>query len=202
MINFFKKKKPEEIFKEKSIYERIIEAEENSNLSKLNIVSEDFNEDSRGNYEIKILDGEKTSRIDTAKLNEALLKFYKRDHSSVELICEYFKDKRAIEAFPEFESFIFSLEVFEEKKLAGLSILLMRDVTTVEAVKFGILLSYFYPLVNYPAAVKIITDLGIYPEFTYYSLSVLKQLNYYEVVKGNILRRGLEEVREIERKMK
>ncbi|RVU54537.1 hypothetical protein [Anaerosphaera multitolerans] len=201
MINFFKRKKPIKTEKDESLYNVLLKSEEENSLVEIDFSNLSQDGRYRGEFEIEILKGRKLNREDSTKLNEAVLKFYERESDSVNLICDFFKDKRAIEVFSEFESFIFSLDIFEEKRLAGLSILLMRDTRVIEAIKFGIMLAHFYPLVNYPAAVKIIVNLGIYPEFTYYSLGVLKQLNYYELVRDNILRRGLKETQIIEENM-
>lgn len=170
-----------------SIYEKIIREEINLGTAE---------------YEKEVLNGRKVPRKSSKDLNTWILKFYERDYRSIEEICKFFENNRALEIIEEFERFIYSLEIFEEKKLSGLSILLMRDTETVEAIKFGILLANYYPLVNYEKAVRMIVDLGTCEEFTYYSLKTLKQLNYYEVVRDNILRRTTSKGREIGEKIK
>lgn len=183
MKDFFRKIK---IRKYKSVYDRIIDLESKGTLEENSLV--DYYKDKKyiaGSYEYDYLkDRIKIENKKTNDLNKAIGLYYKKDPASIVLICDFFNKNKAQESIHGFESYILSQDVFDEQKLLGLSILLMRDTNSIEAVKFGIILSRYYQLKNAEAAIKIIKDLGVHPEFTYYSLSALKVLkNYNEISK-------------------
>ncbi|MGO1581212.1 MAG: hypothetical protein ACTHWZ_07375 [Peptoniphilaceae bacterium] len=185
MLGFLKNFKNKKV-EEESIYKLILKAQEENKLQELNLK----------NYLIKAED----DNIDGLK--EALLSYYNKDKNSLNKFVEYFKNHKAEEIFEKFEIFLFSMDVFYEQKLAGLSILLMRDTSSIEAIRFGILLGELYQLENVSGAIRIITDLGAREEFTYYSLRVLKNLRLYPLLRDNIIRRGNDEVKKIEEKIK
>ncbi|EFI41356.1 hypothetical protein [Peptoniphilus sp. oral taxon 386] len=181
-MNVFKRKEN----REKSIYDEILDFEESGQKGSICLNS----------YFV-----EKSSDFSIDELKTALLDYYERENKAVEKFCNYFQYHRAEDIIRKFENYIFSMEVFNEQKLVGMSILLMRDTRSIEAMKFGIMLSEFYSLENVRAAIKIITDLGAYEEFTEISLKALKQVNFYPVLRDNIQRRGNEKVKEIVRNM-
>lgn len=62
--------------------------------------------------------------------------------------------------------------------MVGLSILLMRDSNVEECVKFGILLTKYYNLVEVKKAYEIFLNLLKCPCFIYYGIDVLKNIDY------------------------
>lgn len=70
---------------------------------------------------------------------------------------------------------------FSEDKLLGLSILLMRDSTVEESVKFGMLLSKYYDLRNYSKVEIIFKNLMKHPSFIYYGLEYLMSVDYGQI---------------------
>lgn len=179
MLDFFKKLRKQNY---KSIYDRIIDLKSKNLLDEKVLV--DFYSDKNyipGSYEYDFLNNNvNIKNIKTYSLNKAIDLYYNKDSASIMMICDFFNKNTALEAIKSFENYIFSQDNFDEQKLLGLSILLMRDTNSFEAVKFGILLSKYYQLENAQAAVNIIKNLGIYPDFTFYSLSALKNLQNYD----------------------
>ncbi|WP_138159657.1 hypothetical protein [Peptoniphilus catoniae] len=183
MFKIFKSKSVNKSEEQESIYKMILRAEEENKIENLKLRHVESKDE------------------DILKLEKALLDYYNKDRLAIEEFERYFKNHRLEDIKEKFERFIFSMDTLKEDKLVGLSILLMRDTTEPEAVKFGIFLANFYPLVNVRGAIKIITDLGAHEDFTKYSLSTLKQLEIYPVVRDNILRRGNDKVKDIEEKL-
>lgn len=185
MIDFFRRVK---IRKYKSVYELITSLERKNLLKEDSLI--DYYKDKKykaGTYEYNILTGkEKVKNKKTYNLNKGVECYFKKDIASIIMICDYFKKVHALEAVQGFESYIFSQDYFDEQKLLGLSILLMRDTNAIEPVKFGILLSRYYQLENAEAAIDIIKKLSLHPEFTYYGLTVLKNLNNYDEIKEEL----------------
>ena len=62
--------------------------------------------------------------------------------------------------------------------MIGLSILLMRDSKNEESVKFGMLLTKYYNLIEVRKAYEIFLNLLKHPAFIYYGLDVLKNIDY------------------------
>ena len=165
-----------EIFKKKkSIYKILLEnnfdLEKISNLKNLEL--------SDGSYELSILKGEeKINHIKTRELNKALDDYYLRDAKAIEEFEEFFKDKRALEAERNFLTFLLQKIEFDESKLIGLSILLMRDSRNEECVKFGMLMTKYYNLREVRRAYEIFLNLLKHPAFIYYGIGVLKDIDY------------------------
>ncbi|MDO5041225.1 MAG: hypothetical protein Q4D95_03945 [Peptoniphilus sp.] len=173
---FKKKKKP-------TVYEIILESEENNSLGELSF-----------------------HRVENADENiEDLIKafedFYDRDKKSIEEFDTYFTKHRAHDIMNKFLNYMYNIEILNDQKLVGLSILLMRDTHSHECVKFGIMLSNFYPLINVRGALKIIVDLAIHEEFSEDSFKAIENLPIYPVLRDNILRRSGEEVHRIEERL-
>ena len=122
----------------------------------------------------------------------ALDLFYEKDNTSINLFEEYFKTHIAINIWDRFISTIVRRQEFESDKLKGLSILLLKETKSVEAIKFGMLLSEFYDLINSREIINIIADFAILDEFNEIALKVLKRLEIYELIKNHIdyFRRG------------
>ena len=186
MIDFFKKFK---IRKYKSIYDRILDLESKKLLDENSLI--DFYSDKEykaGTFEYDYLRNKDiVKNKKTFDLNNGIKLSMKRDPTSIIVMTEYFEKNRALESIHGFESYLLSQDIFDEQRLLGLSILLMRDTNSIEAVKFGILLTRYYQLKNAPAAVEIIKNLSIHPEFTYYGLEVLKVLDNYEKLYNEIV---------------
>lgn len=197
MIDFFRKIK---IRKYKSIYDRIVSLESQKLLDEKSLSDYYKNKKYKsGSFEYDyLLNKIKIDNKKTYNLNKAIELYYKKDSASIMMICDYFEKNKALESIKGFESYIFSQDIFDEQKLLGLSILLMRDTNSIEAVKFGILLSRYYQLENAKAAIEIIKKLGIYPEFTYYSLNALKVLKEYNKIRSEIRDKTLGLGKEIE----
>lgn len=161
--------------KKKSIYTIILE--NNFDLEKLSeIKGIDL---SNGSYELSILKGDKEiNHINTRDLNKALDDYYLRDNEAIEEFEEFFKDKKALEAERNFLTFLLQKIEFDESKLIGLSILLMRDSRNEECVKFGMLMTKYYNLREVARAYEIFLNLLKHPAFIYYGIDVLKDIDY------------------------
>ncbi|WP_295148245.1 hypothetical protein [uncultured Peptoniphilus sp.] len=161
--------------KKKSIYKILLDNnfdfEKLSNIKNLEL--------SDGSYELSLLKGEeKINHIKTRELNKALDDYYLRDAKAMEEFEEFFKDKRALEAERNFLTFLLQKIEFDESKLIGLSILLMRDSKNEECVKFGMLMTKYYNLREVRKAYEIFLNLLKYPAFIYYGIDVLKDIDY------------------------
>lgn len=161
--------------KKKSIYKILLE--NNFDLKKIANLK-DFKL-SDGSYELSILRGDKEiDHIKTRELNKALDDYYLRDAKAIEEFEEFFKDKRALEAERNFLTFLLQKIEFDESKLIGLSILLMRDSRNEECVKFGMLMTKYYNLREVRRAYEIFLNLLKHPAFIYYGIDVLKDIDY------------------------
>lgn len=161
--------------KKKSIYKILLE--NNFDLEKIANLK-DFKL-SDGSYELSILRGDKEiDHIKTRELNKALDDYYLRDAKAIEEFEEFFKDKRALEAERNFLTFLLQKIEFDESKLIGLSILLMRDSRNEECVKFGMLMTKYYNLREVRRAYEIFLNLLKHPAFIYYGIDVLKDIDY------------------------
>lgn len=157
--------------REKSIYTKILETNFNvEELKKLNI--------GLGEYELEIIRGTSIKKITTREINKAVDDYYKDDKKALSEFSEFFKNNRAIEAESPFLNYLLQKIEFNEDKLIGLSILLMRDSLNVESVKFGMLLTKYYNLRSVPRAYDIFFNLCKHPEFIYYGIDVLKNIDY------------------------
>ena len=161
--------------KKKSIYKILLEnnfdLEKTSNLKNLEL--------SDGSYELSLLNGDETlNHIKTRELNKALDDYYLRDAKAIEEFEDFFKDKRALEAERNFLTFLLQKIEFDESKLIGLSILLMRDSRNEECVKFGMLMTKYYNLREVRRAYEIFLNLLKHPAFIYYGIDVLKDIDY------------------------
>ena len=161
--------------KKKSIYKILLE--NNFDLKKIANLK-DFKL-SDGSYELSILRGDKEiDHIKTRELNKALDDYYLRDAKAIEEFEDFFKDKRALEAERNFLTFLLQKIEFDESKLIGLSILLMRDSRNEECVKFGMLMTKYYNLREVRRAYEIFLNLLKHPAFIYYGIDVLKDIDY------------------------
>lgn len=125
-----------------------------------------------------LLNGEKPFFEDTHQLNDAVDQFYFQNQDSLKAVEEFFKAHRALKSEASFLSHLLQKIEFEEDRLVGLSILLMRDGEEVETVKFGMLLTKYYNLSAVPRALEILIQLCYHPAFVYYGLDVLKMIDY------------------------
>ncbi|MDU3010288.1 MAG: hypothetical protein E7B42_04920 [Peptoniphilus harei] len=161
--------------KKKSIYK--ILWENNFDLEKLKDL-EDFNL-SDGSYELSILKGEsKLNHITTREINKAVDDYYLREKKAIDEFEDFFKEHRALESERNFLTFLLQKIEFDEAKLVGLSILLMRDSQVEECVKFGMLLIKYYNLQEVRRAYEIFLNLLKHPAFIYYGIDVLKNIDY------------------------
>lgn len=161
--------------KKKSIYKILLE--NNFDLEKIANLK-DFKL-SDGSYELSILRGDKEiNHIKTRELNKALDDYYLRDAKAIEEFEDFFKDKRALESERNFLTFLLQKIEFDESKLIGLSILLMRDSRNEECVKFGMLMTKYYNLREVRRAYEIFLNLLKHPAFIYYGIDVLKDIDY------------------------
>ena len=161
--------------KKKSIYKILLE--NNFDLEKIANLK-DFKL-SDGSYELSILRGDKEiNHIKTRELNKALDDYYLRDAKAIEEFEDFFKDKRALESERNFLTFLLQKIEFDESKLIGLSILLMRDSRNEECVKFGMLMTKYYNLREVTRAYEIFLNLLKHPAFIYYGIDVLKDIDY------------------------
>lgn len=163
-------------FKKKNSIYKIL-WENNFDLGKLKEIK-DFNL-SDGTYERSILRGEtQLNHISTREINKAVDDYYLRESQAIEEFEEFFKDNRALESERNFLTFLLQKIEFDEAKLVGLSILLMRDSREEEAVKFGMLLTKYYNLEEVRRAYEIFLNLLKHPAFIYYGIDVLKNIDY------------------------
>lgn len=161
--------------KKKSIYKILLD--NNFDLEKLSNIKDLGLSD--GSYELSLLNGDETlNHIKTRELNKALDDYYLRDAKAIEEFEDFFKDKRALEAERNFLTFLLQKIEFDESKLIGLSILLMRDSRNEECVKFGMLMTKYYNLREVRRAYEIFLNLLKHPAFIYYGIDVLKDIDY------------------------
>ena len=161
--------------KKKSIYKILLE--NNFDLEKLSNIKDLKLSD--GSYELSLLNGDETiNHIKTRELNKALDDYYLRDAKAIEEFENFFKDKEALEAERNFLTFLLQKIEFDESKLIGLSILLMRDSRNEECVKFGMLMTKYYNLREVRRAYEIFLNLLKHPAFIYYGIDVLKDIDY------------------------
>lgn len=161
--------------KEKSIYKVLWE--NNFDLEKLKEIK-DFSL-SDGSYELSLAKGEiKLNHINTREINKAVDDYYLRDSQAIDEFEKFFKDNRAVEAERNFLTFLLQKIEFDESKLVGLSILLMRDSKVEECVKFGVLLTKYYNLKEVRRAYEIFLNLLRHPAFIYYGIDILKNIDY------------------------
>ncbi|MFR8927988.1 hypothetical protein [Peptoniphilus senegalensis] len=161
--------------KEKSIYKVLWES--NFDLEKLKEIK-DFHL-SDGSYELSLAKGEiKLNHINTREINKAVDDYYLRDSQAIDEFEKFFKDNRAVEAERNFLTFLLQKIEFDESKLVGLSILLMRDSKVEECVKFGMLLTKYYNLQEVRRAYEIFLSLLRHPAFIYYGIDILKNIDY------------------------
>ena len=161
--------------KKKSIYKILLENK--FDLEKINEIKDLGLSD--GSYELSLLNGDETlNHIKTRELNKALDDYYLRDAKAIEEFEDFFKDKRALEAERIFLTFLLQKIEFDESKLIGLSILLMRDSRNEECVKFGMLMTKYYNLREVRRAYEIFLNLLKHPAFIYYGIDVLKDIDY------------------------
>ncbi|WP_062552207.1 hypothetical protein [Peptoniphilus phoceensis] len=161
--------------KKKSIYRILLE--NNFDLNKLSEVK-DFNL-SDGSYELSILKGEEQlTHVNTKEINKAVDDYYLRDNKAIDEFEDFFKNNKALEAERNFLTYLLQKIEFDESILIGLSILLMRDSKNEESVKFGMLLTKYYNLIEVRRAYEIFLNLLKHPAFIYYGLNVLKNIDY------------------------
>ena len=161
--------------KEKSIYKVLWES--NFDLEKLKEIK-DFHL-SDGSYELSLAKAEiKLNHINTREINKAVDDYYLRDSQAIDEFEKFFKDNRAVEAERNFLTFLLQKIEFDESKLVGLSILLMRDSKVEECVKFGMLLTKYYNLQEVRRAYEIFLNLLRHPAFIYYGIDILKNIDY------------------------
>ncbi len=168
IFNVFNRKKV-------SIYRKILETNfDIEALKNLNL--------SDGSYEYNIITKKESIKsISTRQLNNALDDFYGRQNSALEEFDDFFRKNRALEAQRPFLVNLMQKIEFSEDKLLGLSILLMRDSTVEESVKFGMLLSKYYDLRNYSKVEIIFKNLMKHPSFMYYGLEYLMSVDYGQI---------------------
>ncbi|MDO5715775.1 MAG: hypothetical protein Q4P25_04290 [Tissierellia bacterium] len=116
--------------------------------------------------------------IGTKGLNQAVDDYYINKKDAVDQMEEFFKKHYALEAERPFLNHLLQKIEFREDRLIGLSILLMRDGTEVESVKFGMLLTKYYDISSVPRALEILKNLCLHPAFVYYGLDILKNIDY------------------------
>ncbi len=158
--------------KEKSIYKKLLETGFNKDLyDNLNI--------SDGSYELKLAKGELAIRhISTREINLAVDDYYARKEEAILEFENFFKKNRAIESERNFLTHLLQKIEFSEDKLVGLSILLMRDSTVEECIKFGMLMTKYYSLEEVRAAKEIFMNLSKHPAFIYYGIDFIKNIDY------------------------
>lgn len=165
-----------DVFKKKKSIYRIL-SENNFDLNKLSEV-EVLNL-SDGSYELSILKGEKKlTHVNTKEINKAVDDYYLRDNRALDEFEDFFKNNKALEAERNFLTYLLQKIEFDESILIGLSILLMRDSKNEESVKFGMLLTKYYNLIEVRKAYEIFLNLLKHPAFIYYGLDVLKNIDY------------------------
>lgn len=133
--------------------------------------------DGQWEYEF-LLSGEQIKFVSTMELNAAVDAYYANCKDSVEQMEKFFQSHRAIFAEQPFFANLLQKIEFQEDRLVGLSILLMRDSREIEAVKFGMLLTKYYNLTAVPRALDMLIELCYHPAFVYYGLDVLTTIDY------------------------
>ncbi|WP_019138217.1 hypothetical protein [Peptoniphilus timonensis] len=134
---------------------------------------------SDGSYELSIIKGEKKlTHVNTKEINKAVDDYYFRDNKASDEFEDFFKNNKALEAERNFLTYLLQKIEFDESILIGLSILLMRDSKNEESVKFGMLLTKYYNLIEVRKAYEIFLNLLKHPAFIYYGLDVLKNIDY------------------------
>lgn len=203
MFKIFKKlKKNTEL---PSIYYEL-KAAENAEDYKLKFPNNnDYKGYDYGEYEYKILTGNiKVEQENTTELNLALDDYYLKKEDSLKKIDEFFKNHRALETMDGFQYHVFREDYFDENRLSGLATNLLRQARQVETVKFAILLSRYFDLSQKEALIELIYEYGTFPDFTYYSLLVLKPTDLYfaamEYYKENTFSYGSKIVEKMEEK--
>lgn len=135
-------------------------------------------------------------KIDSKEFKFGFEEFLIKDSLGLDRIRNFFNREIALDFFEEFEYMLFSRIDFDELKLVSLSILLMRDSFEFESVKFGIYLTKYFPVENYPKIINIIQVLGKRPEFTRYALEAFNNLTeknkYLEELKNKSFGYGYE----------
>ncbi|WBW49465.1 hypothetical protein O6R05_05510 [Peptoniphilus equinus] len=126
---------------------------------------------------------------DTDVLMSALHAYYCRNQQAVTDFEAYFKCHRADTVWPLFIDRVLGLETFDESKLRGLSILLMRDGNTVEGVRFGIYLTKLYNLEPVQGAIRVMAELAVHDSFYTLAVDALKPLAIYPVIADYIHRK-------------
>lgn len=165
-----------DVFKKKKSIYRIL-SENNFDLNKLSEVKDLSLSD--GSYELSILKGEKQlTHVNTKEINKAVDDYYLRDNRALDEFEDFFKNNKALEAERNFLTYLLQKIEFDESILIGLSILLMRDSKNEESVKFGMLLTKYYNLIEVRKAYEIFLNLLKHPAFIYYGLDVLKNIDY------------------------
>jgi len=168
-MNIFKRFK-----KKKSIYKVLYENNfniENEKIKNLNL--------SNGSFELKVLQDEiSIKHISTRDINKAVDDYNLGNKEAIKEFEDFFKNNRALEAERNFLTYLLQKIEFDESILIGLSILLMRDSSVEECVKFGMLLTKYYNLVEVKRAYEIFLNLLKHPAFIYYGLDVLKNIDY------------------------
>lgn len=165
-----------DVFKKKKSIYRIL-SENNFDLNKLSEVKDLSLSD--GSYELSILKGKKKlTHVNTMEINKAVDDYYFRDNKALDEFEDFFKNNKALEAERNFLTYLLQKIEFDESILIGLSILLMRDSKNEESVKFGMLLTKYYNLIEVRKAYEIFLNLLKHPAFIYYGLDVLKNIDY------------------------
>lgn len=158
--------------KKKSIYKVLIENNFNLNESSEIKLSD-------GSYELSIAkDNLKINYINTKEINKAVDDYYINKKEAIDEFEKFFENNRAIESERNFLTYLLQKIEFDESQLVGLSILLMRDSNVEECVKFGMLLTKYYNLVEVKKAYEIFLNLLKCPCFIYYGIDVLKNIDY------------------------
>lgn len=161
--------------KKKSIYRILLE--NNFDLDRI-FELKDLNL-SDGSYELSILKGERELlHVKTKEINKAVDDYYLRDKKAINEFEEFFKNNKALESERNFLTYLLQKIEFDESKLIGLSILLMRDSRNEECVKFGMLMTKYYNLREVKRAYEIFLNLLKHPAFIYYGIDVLKDIDY------------------------
>ncbi|MBU5669382.1 hypothetical protein KQI68_05960 [Peptoniphilus sp. MSJ-1] len=167
-MKFFKKFK-----KKKSIYQILISNNfnlESKEVKELNL--------SDGSYELEIIEKNEINHISTKEINKAVDDYYFKDREAIEEFENFFRENKALEAERNFLKYLLSKIEFDESKLVGLSILLMRDSRVEECVKFGMLLTKYFNLGEVRRAKEIFMNLLNHPAFVYYGIDFVKEIDY------------------------
>lgn len=133
---------------------------------------------SDGSYELKVIENDDIKHISTKEINKAVDDYYLREKEAIEEFESFFRENKALEAERNFLTFLLQKIEFDESKLVGLSILLMRDSSVEECVKFGMLLTKYYNLGEVRRAKEIFMNLLNHPAFVYYGIDFVKEIDY------------------------